>query len=420
MADKVQQDDTIRIISYHYRYVLKEPKIMDVFVNKLNDNVKIKIMLLHPYSPYIRLPQTRNEIIEATSFLLDIAIKTNTRHLEVRYYGTNSIDDQQNESKNFLFRGHIYGDKAIGFVPFPSKKLDGTILGDPYYLSWDTQKVFVFINNDKDSLLNVIELYQNYFDDLWYNSSTSINEFLKEEKIDGINDYYFNQLKNKFKSYNENKNIDNWYENNKDIVDDIKNKEIVQIEIHPTNKCNLDCSFCFYKDSNKNEMSTATLNKIIDDVSRYNKRIIFSGGGEPTKHPGIESIIRKCKKDYNLPVGIITNGYFNESFIECINDNLVENDFIRFSIDAGSLNKFNEIKRVTGNVNIYKQILDNLKNVSENNERCFEVSIGYAVGKNNCDLNEIFSFLDYLRHNIKSDIKIMFRPIIDISARLSN
>ncbi|AKB83547.1 hypothetical protein MSBR3_2969 [Methanosarcina barkeri 3] len=414
LADKVQPNDTIRIMSYHYRYALTQDKIMNIFEKKLKQNVKIKIMLMHPYSPHIRLPQTRNEIIQATSNLIDIAIKERSRHLEVRYYGKKLVDDQQNESKNFLFRGHIYGNEAIAFVPFPSKRSNGTVLGDPYYLTWDKQNVFVFINKDNDSLLNIIELYQNYFDDIWYDSSTLINEFLEEEMINGIDNKLISQLSDKFKSYNELKNITNWYENNENIVSDIKNKELVQIEIHPTNKCNLICSFCFYKDRRiYQEMNTSTLERIIDDVYKYGKRIIFSGGGEPTYYSDIESIIKKCK-EYKLPIGIITNGYFDKSFIDCIYRNFEKDDFIRFSIDAGSSKNFNNIKGIRGNGDIYNKILNNIKTISEYNNRHFEVSIGYAVGSKNCDLSEIFSFLDFLRRNIKSDIKIMFRPIIDI------
>jgi MoaA/NifB/PqqE/SkfB family radical SAM enzyme len=399
LADEVQANDTIRIMSYHYRYALIKNKIMHVFQDKIKDKVKIKILLMHPYSDQIRLPQTRSEILEATCNLLDIAINKASKYLEVRYYGKNlnSGDASSSDSKEFLFRGHIYGDRAVAFIPFPSRRFNGEILGDPYYLTWDSQRVHVFKTVDNNFSLSVIELYQNYFDDIWYKSSTTLSEFLNEKRMNEIENNLYEKFERQYESYKINKNISNWYESKKDIESKILNKKLVQVQIHPTDDCNLKCSFCFYKDVNsKTEMKHKILEKIIDGIKQYKDvRIIFSGGGEPTKYEELPKIIKLCKVE-GLAIGLITNGTFEDDISNCIN-----------------ISNFAKIKGY-GSKDFYNKIVKNIKNISEQNNRSFEVSIGYAVGNKNGNLSDVYSFLDFLRDKFQSEIKVMFRPIIDI------
>ncbi len=83
----------------------------------------------------------------------------------------------------------------------------------------------------------------------------------------------------------------------------------VHVEISPTNKCNLNCSFCSYSSRDKQiELNLSELKEIIGICkSLGTKAITISGGGEPLCHPHINDFIQYCKET-NIQVGLITNG----------------------------------------------------------------------------------------------------------------
>lgn len=82
----------------------------------------------------------------------------------------------------------------------------------------------------------------------------------------------------------------------------------ITIEIHPTDLCNLSCSFCAYKNNNCDHLDNFEFQKIIDHVLNSEiKAVIFSGGGEPTMHGLLPSSI-KLLHDNGKEVGLITNG----------------------------------------------------------------------------------------------------------------
>jgi organic radical activating enzyme len=81
----------------------------------------------------------------------------------------------------------------------------------------------------------------------------------------------------------------------------------IHIQLNPTNKCNLNCSFCSCKGKDDAEM---TFEQVSDILSRFRKlgtkAVTISGGGDPLCHPRINDIIDKCK-DLGIEVGLVTN-----------------------------------------------------------------------------------------------------------------
>jgi len=84
----------------------------------------------------------------------------------------------------------------------------------------------------------------------------------------------------------------------------------IHAQIMPTNKCNLNCSFCSCsKRDKKKEMSKNQLKDILETLySLRCKAVTITGGGEPLMHPYINGIIQSFyNKD--MSIGLVTNGF---------------------------------------------------------------------------------------------------------------
>lgn len=83
----------------------------------------------------------------------------------------------------------------------------------------------------------------------------------------------------------------------------------ISLQVAPTSKCNLKCSFC----SNVNRTIHEELNPmdLVNVVRKLRelglKTIEFTGGGDPTLYPCINELIKEFS-EYGLKVGFITNG----------------------------------------------------------------------------------------------------------------
>ncbi|OLS21584.1 MAG: Cyclic pyranopterin monophosphate synthase [Candidatus Heimdallarchaeota archaeon LC_2] len=91
-------------------------------------------------------------------------------------------------------------------------------------------------------------------------------------------------------------------------------KKIRPITIHlaPTNRCNLDCSFCSTKyRKDQNTLQEIPINEAKEIVNIYKKlglkSVEITGGGDPTVYPDLEELIFYIKEQ-ELGIGMITNG----------------------------------------------------------------------------------------------------------------
>jgi organic radical activating enzyme len=99
---------------------------------------------------------------------------------------------------------------------------------------------------------------------------------------------------------------------NRMLVDDLNDGYIppIHVQLIPTNKCNLNCSFCSCKKRNKTEELTL---KQIETLCRDLKKMgceaaTITGGGEPLMHKDISGILQ-CLSDYDIKIGLVTNGF---------------------------------------------------------------------------------------------------------------
>jgi MoaA/NifB/PqqE/SkfB family radical SAM enzyme len=139
----------------------------------------------------------------------------------------------------------------------------------------------------------------------------------------------------------------------------------VRMELHPTDKCNLGCIFCWKrkeKNPTKKELSEAKLLQIVREAAKLGvKEWIVSGGGEPLmRKDATLKVLREIKK-YKMWGLLTTNGTLLE---EKDAEKLVRMgwDQIQFSIDGPNkeINDFlrppNSFERITRAVKILRKV----------------------------------------------------------------
>jgi len=153
----------------------------------------------------------------------------------------------------------------------------------------------------------------------------------------------------------------------KSTVEFVSNKSIkpLHIQLNPTNKCNLNCSFCSCKGKDDTEM---TLDQVSNILERFRAlgtmAVTISGGGDPLCHPNINEIIRKCK-ELNLEVGLVTNAILLSRL-----DTDLDIKWCRISLSGENLISFNTKKIIQSMPQVdwafsYVMISNNYSNVVE-------------------------------------------------------
>lgn len=114
------------------------------------------------------------------------------------------------------------------------------------------------------------------------------------------------------------------------------------MEISPTNRCNLDCSWCISKYYHRNdELDIGKLKEFLKDYKRMGgKSVGWSGGGEPTMYRHIVEAIEYADK-IRLEQGMMSNGVFSEELIDLIGNKMV---WLRISLDTANRSLYKRLK----------------------------------------------------------------------------
>ncbi|MBS4041649.1 MAG: radical SAM protein, partial [Flavobacteriales bacterium] len=112
-----------------------------------------------------------------------------------------------------------------------------------------------------------------------------------------------------------------------------KSKIIKKLYLELTDRCNLNCAFCYRKSWDKcfQDMSQKVYEKLMKDIKEIEgiERIVLGGIGEPTCFVGFERVLEDLK-DYKLH--ITTNGtLLTDALIEKIVDTV---SYITISVDG--------------------------------------------------------------------------------------
>ncbi len=90
---------------------------------------------------------------------------------------------------------------------------------------------------------------------------------------------------------------------------DAPNLRPIHVQWMPTNKCNLNCSFCSCSERDMGvEMDWEVAAKVIDDLHYWGCRAVtITGGGEPLCHPQLNKMITRFSA-CGMDIGLVTNG----------------------------------------------------------------------------------------------------------------
>ena len=127
----------------------------------------------------------------------------------------------------------------------------------------------------------------------------------------------------------------------------------VHIEVHPTNRCNLKCSYCMYRNLRRDlELSHEEISSVLRFAKSAGCRAVTFSGGEPLLHPEIRSILKMANK-HGLFVEIVTNGHRLRELEE---DDFRNIDAVTVGIGDGRM-----IEKLPG----YWRILERAINISD-------------------------------------------------------
>jgi len=121
----------------------------------------------------------------------------------------------------------------------------------------------------------------------------------------------------------------------------------INIQLSPTNKCNLNCSFCSVANRKDLELTLDECKGLIDKfVNLHAKSIEITGGGDPTCYPYINELIEYCHNK-GLSIGLITNGIKLKDTIK--QENLDKLMWLRVSLNfIDQINRKVEIPNIKG------------------------------------------------------------------------
>src|ERR1700680_4285296 len=103
-------------------------------------------------------------------------------------------------------------------------------------------------------------------------------------------------------------------------------------------RCNLSCGYCSEFDKTSKPIPTSVLEKRLRKLKSLGTFGISLTGGEPTLHPDLPHLIRKCRELRFFRTGMISNGFFlRPDFIEALNQAGLQE--MQISIDGVQANE---------------------------------------------------------------------------------
>ena len=123
------------------------------------------------------------------------------------------------------------------------------------------------------------------------------------------------------------------------------------INIIPRKTCTLDCIYCQCGLTTKKTVERSSFYPVPDVIAAVRKSVAlrrpdyltFSGEGEPTLNKDIGRIIRRLKREFRLPVAVITNGTLMSD--PGVRRDLYAADLVMPSLDAADQRTFAKVDR---------------------------------------------------------------------------
>ena len=167
----------------------------------------------------------------------------------------------------------------------------------------------------------------------------------------------------------------------------------VTCEIDPSDACNLDCSFCIFKEHKRREsMPLEVYKKALGDLKDCGVgSIVLTGGGEPLVNPQINEFI-EASSDFRL--GMITNGVLLDRVPP---DLLARFEFIRISLNAGTRETY---KKIAGR-DFFDRVV---RNIGYAKEHTSQLGVSFVVVEENIDEIKLVESLEVDLVQFKPDV----------------
>lgn len=181
-----------------------------------------------------------------------------------------------------------------------------------------------------------------------------------------------------------------------ELADDESDPYPKVVEIHPTDKCNHRCDYCFhggtgYDPVREDEvLSVRQYEEFFEELSQLGIRhISVAGGGEPLMDQRAPEIYRKAD-EYGLRVRTVSNGNFlRDEVLDCI----LNTAELRVSVDAATPETYGELRNIPGE--FYDQTIENLERVLEERERRdSDLEVGTTFLINDVNKDEAVQFAE--------------------------
>ena len=211
----------------------------------------------------------------------------------------------------------------------------------------------------------------------------------------------------------------------------------MKIAIDITNKCNLNCEYCYamkiYKDKwNTEDLTIQQFSKIIKILNtlKKDKNKISILGGEPFVHPNIDTIINILKKvnsKYFIEKNIFTNFILPfEKYLILENSDINLRISFHWELIKNKDNFFNKIKKLKKyNINTiihfmvsknnYNELNNYKEKILELNNLNFKLYCDFIINDNSW-LDELKGFTDiYLTNVLDKDLLEIFKKSINFN-----
>jgi len=130
----------------------------------------------------------------------------------------------------------------------------------------------------------------------------------------------------------------------------------------PPKTCSYSCVYCQLGRTNHLQLERESFypkEEILDDIRKVIEKspadyITFVGDGEPTLCKDLGWLIHESKKEFSLPIAVITNGSL--LYREDVRNDLKESDVVLPTLDAGTHEVFKKINRPHKNITFEKML----------------------------------------------------------------
>lgn len=149
------------------------------------------------------------------------------------------------------------------------------------------------------------------------------------------------------------------------------------ITVDPSNYCNLACEWCNASKVRQNQrmLSKKTLLAAADFFAQWKSpdqkyavnAICLAGGGEPLTNPHVGEFMNRLQH-HNIKYATATNGLLIDRFYK----ELLNNQYVAISVDAGTAKTFNKYKGLSPDSKDFNQVISNIEQLCKlaRNQKC--------------------------------------------------